>query len=121
MNREGIIHMTKFNAFALAAVLSMGAAGVAHANAADVSGAWKFTAGSNAACTLTLTSDADNGGTVASQDCASGLNGVSRWKTVGPRLQLLTSSGDLIAYASPKGDTYEGTRITDQKKIVLSR
>ena len=114
--------MHKFNTLALAAALSLGAVGLAHASTTDLTGAWKYSAGASATpCTLTLTSDAANGGTVASQDCAAGLNGISRWKTIGPRLQLLTSSGELIAYAAPKGDGYEGTRITDQKKIVLSR
>ncbi|GEM_PF-1471909 len=114
--------MNRFKALALGASVGLSTIGLAHADNA-ITGAWKLTVGENdAPCTITLAANAsDRGGTVSSTDCAGGLNAIGRWQTLGNRLQLLSASGQLIAYFSPKGDEYAGTRVSDEKKLVLSR
>ena len=114
--------MNKFKALALGASVAFATIGLAHADSA-VTGAWKLSVGANdAPCTLTLAADAsDRGGTVATSDCEAGLNTIGRWQTLGSRLQLLSPDGQLVAYFSPKGEEYDGTRVSDEKKLVLSR
>src|SRR5581483_10524574 len=114
--------MNRFKALLLGGSIALATIGLAHADAA-VTGAWKLSVGSNdAPCTLTLSADAsDRGGTVSTTDCQGGLNAIGRWKTLGDRLQLLSPDGQLVAYFSPKGDEYAGTRVSDQNKLVLSR
>jgi len=114
--------MNRFKAVLLGATLALTTIGLAHADS-GVTGTWKLTAGNNdAPCTVTLAADAtDRGGTVSTTDCAGGLNAIGRWQTLGTRLQLLSPDGQLVAYFSPKGDDYAGTRVSDQKKLVLSR
>ena len=114
--------MNRFKALILGASVALATIGIAHANAI-VTGSWKLSVGATEApCTLTLAADtSDRGGTVTTSDCEGGLNAVGHWKTLGSRLQLLSPDGQLVAYFSPKGDAYEGTRVTDEKKLVLSR
>jgi hypothetical protein len=90
----------------------------------SVAGAWKLSVGVNGTpCTLTLTPDASGvAGTIDSgADCPSGLNTVSTWKATGGHIQLLSGSGELVASLSAKGDAYAGTRLTDGRKVALSR
>jgi hypothetical protein len=115
--------MMKINSLVLGAGLAITTIGLAHADG-SVSGAWKLTVGVNdAPCTLTLNPNATGtAGTVApGADCPSGLNSVTGWKTAGTGIQLVSGSGELVAWLNPKGDTYVGTRITDGRKLALSR
>jgi hypothetical protein len=123
LNTYGDIHMTKLTSLILGACVAFASIGLAHADSA-VAGAWKLSVGVNdAPCTLTLSQDMTGaGGTVAyGQDCPGGLNSVSAWKTSGNGIQLLSGSGELIAWLNPKGDSYVGNRITDGRKLALSR
>jgi len=116
--------MTKLTSLALGAGLALASIGFAHAQSNTVTGPWTLTVGSyDAPCTLTLTPDASGtAGTIASgQDCPTGLNAVSTWKSAGNGVQLYSGSGDLIAWLKPKGDTFVGTRFSDGKKLALNR
>jgi hypothetical protein len=113
----------KLRTLTLAAALSLASAGMAHADGA-VTGAWKLSIGTNdAPCTLTLTADAVGtaGPAAPAGDCQYGLSVISHWKTVGPTLQLYAPSDELIAWLKPKGDAYEGSRISDGRKLALNR
>jgi hypothetical protein len=116
--------MTKLTSLALGAGLALASIGFAQAQSNTVAGAWTLTVGAyDAPCTLTLTPDTSGaGGTIASgQDCPTGLNAVSTWKTNGTGVQLYAGTGDLVAWLKPKGDTYVGTRFSDGKKLALNR
>lgn len=120
LNPKGIIHMNRFKALALGASVALGTIGLSHADTA-VTGSWKLTIGATDPCTVNLAADAsDQGGTVTS-DCDTGLNTIGRWKVLGGRLQLLSPDGQIVAYFQPRDDGYAGTRVTDEKKLVLSR
>ena len=110
--------MSKLHSIALGGVVALGLIGMAHA-ADAVTGAWKLTVGTtDSPCTLTL---ADGGAVTNSGDCTNGGDAVGHWKTVGPTLQLLSNSEELVAYLKPKGDTYEGKRVADNRPVTLAR
>ncbi len=115
--------MTKLTSLAFGAALALASIGAAHADG-TVSGAWKLTVGTtDAPCTLTLTpNDSGVGGSIEmGADCPSGLNTVTTWKVAGNGVQLYAGTGDLVASLKPKGDVYVGTRLTDGRKLALSR
>ncbi len=115
--------MTKLRTLALAATLSFASVAIAHADGA-VTGAWKLSIGTNdAPCTLTLTADANgNAGTATpSSDCQNGLASIANWKSVGPKLELLSPGGELIAWLRPKGDAYAGNNVSDGRQVALNR
>ncbi|HTQ14875.1 MAG TPA: AprI/Inh family metalloprotease inhibitor [Rhizomicrobium sp.] len=113
--------MNKLTSLAVGAAFAFATIGAAHA-ASPVTGTWKLSTGvADAPCTVTLTADADidNAGTAATTGDCNGTN-VGRWKAVGNSLSLMENNGTLIAFMKPKGDTYEGTRISDGRKVALS-
>jgi hypothetical protein len=113
--------MTKINSLFLGTVVAVGLIGLAHADSAQPTGAWKLSTGVNdAPCVITLSNDTDNAGPVASTGDCNGTN-VGHWKTVGSTLQLTTPDGELVAYMKPKGDTYEGKRVSDGRVVALAR
>jgi hypothetical protein len=116
--------MTKISALAFGALVALSTVALAHADS-TVTGVWKLSVGVNdAPCTLTLTPDDQvaTAGTVApAADCESGLTTIGHWKAVGTSLQLYSPSGELVAWLKPKGDIYEGSRISDGRKLALAR
>lgn len=107
--------MNKLSALALTAGFVL--AGTALVQAADATpGAYKFTVGKAAPCTLTL--GADNVATPAS-DCTS-ASSIGKWKSAPGGLQLLSNNGTLVAVLKTSGDTYAGTRVEDGRKVDLS-
>ena len=112
--------MNKFHSIALGSVVALGLIGMAHADAAGVTGAWKLTTGTSATCTVTLTAQTETGGIVGSDgDCAGTSAG--HYKQVGNGLQLISNTGDLVAWLKPKGDTYTGNRVSDSRVVTLAR
>ena len=114
--------MTRIRALSVMAGLLLAGISMAHADA-TLTGNWKMTVGSAAACSLSLAAGtSDTAGTVAAgPGCPSGLATIGQWKTIGSTLELLSPSGDLVAMLKPKGDAYEGKRIEDGRKVALSR
>lgn len=113
--------MNKLSSLTLGAALAFATIGLAHADS-QVTGAWKLSTGvADAPCVVTFTADVDSttAGTAAATGDCNGTN-VGHWKTVGPSLQLLSANGELVAWLKPKGDTYEGTRVSDGRKVALS-
>ncbi|HEX7726390.1 MAG TPA: AprI/Inh family metalloprotease inhibitor [Rhizomicrobium sp.] len=111
--------MNKFHSIALGGVLALGLIGLAQADNASLAGTWKLATGSKAPCTVTLTAESAVGGTVGSEgDCAGTTAG--RYKQVGNGIQLISNTGDLIAWLHPKGDAYTGTRVADSRTVTLS-
>jgi hypothetical protein len=89
-----------------------------------VTGAWKFSIGATDPCTLTLSADAASSATgpvTPSTECPAGLNTIGRWKQTGTGLQLLSPSGDMIAWLKEKNGSYQGSRLTDGQKLALER
>jgi hypothetical protein len=116
--------MIRLTSLALGAGLALASIGFAQAGDTTVAGAWTLTVGAyDAPCTLTFTPDATGtAGTIASgADCPTGLNAVTSWKTAGTGVQLFAGSDNLVAWLKPKGDTYVGTRFSDNKKLALNR
>lgn len=115
--------MNRLTSFALGAGLALGSISLAHA--ADVpGGAWKFSVGVNdTPCTLTLSPDTNGaGGTIApGSDCPGGLNSVASFRMSGDSIQLMSGSGDLVAWLKPKDGGYVGTRVSDGRKVALTR
>ena len=114
--------MTKINALILGTTLALGLIGLAQADSTAPTGAWKLSTGVNdAPCTITLSTDAvTNAGPVASAGDCNGTV-VGHWKTVGPTLQLSSPTGELVAWLKPKGDAYEGKRVSDGRQVALAR
>jgi hypothetical protein len=113
--------MTKINALFLGTTLALGLIGLAHADSASPTGAWKLSTGVNdAPCVITLTTDTDTAGPAASTGDCNGTD-VGRWKAVGGSLQLMSARGELVAWLKPKGDTYEGKRVSDGRIVALAR
>ncbi|HEY2444207.1 MAG TPA: AprI/Inh family metalloprotease inhibitor [Rhizomicrobium sp.] len=116
--------MTRLSALAIGALLAFSTVALAHADE-TVTGAWKLSIGENdAPCTLTLASDdaAPNAGTATpSADCAGGLNEIGRWKASHSGLQLFSPSGDMVAWLKAKDGAYEGSRLSDGRKLALNR
>jgi Protease inhibitor Inh len=113
--------MTKINALLLGSALALGLIGLAQADSAAPTGAWKLSTGVNdAPCVITLATDQDNAGPVTSTGDCNGTV-VGHWKTVGTSLQLSSPSGELVAWLKPNGDTYVGKRISDGRAVALAR
>jgi len=113
--------MTKLNSLILGSTLALGLIGLAHADSAQPTGAWKLSTGVNdAPCVITLTSDTGNAGPVASTGDCNGTD-VGHWKTVGSTLELSTPDGELVANLRPNGDTYVGKRVSDGRVVALAR
>jgi hypothetical protein len=116
--------MTKISALAIGAALAFSTVALAHADP-TLSGSWKLSIGENdAPCTLTLAADgaADGAGIATpSSDCAGGLNAIGRWKATPAGLQLFSPSGDMVAWLKSKDGAYEGSRLSDGRKLALNR
>jgi hypothetical protein len=113
--------MTKINALFLGTTLALGLIGLAQADSTLPTGAWKLSTGINdAPCVITLTTDTDNAGPVASTGDCNGTV-VGHWKAVGTTLQLSSPAGELVAWLKPNGDTYVGKRISDGRVVALAR
>lgn len=113
--------MTKLSSLLLGAAVAFATIGLAQADA-QVAGTWKLSTGAaDAPCTVTLAADANlvNAGTATSAGDCNGTE-VAHWKTVGPSLQLLSGNGELVAWLKPQGDTYQGARTSDGRKIALA-
>ena len=114
--------MNKLSSLLLGAAVAFATIGLAHAADSSATGTWKLSTGvADAPCTVTLTADAaaDNAGSVASTGDCSGTT-VGRWHNMSNGLQLLSNNGTLVAWLKPKGDIYEGTRVSDGRKVALS-
>lgn len=105
--------MNKLNSLALVAGFALLGAGSAFASDATP-GSYKFTVGSAAPCAITL---ADDSQATTADDCSK----IGKWKNTPGSLQLLSNSGKLVATLKENGDVYEGTRLSDGRKVVLSR
>ncbi|HEY5339322.1 MAG TPA: AprI/Inh family metalloprotease inhibitor [Rhizomicrobium sp.] len=113
--------MTKVYSLLLGGTLALGLIGLAHADSAAPTGAWKLSTGVNdAPCVITLTNNVADAGPVASTGDCNGTV-VGHWKTVGTTLQLSSPTGELVAWLKPKGDAYEGKRISDGRAVALAR
>lgn len=115
--------MTKIGSLAIGALLALSTVALARAEE-PVTGVWKLSIGATDPCTLTLSSDAANtaaGIVTPSTECPGGLNAIGRWKQTGSGIQLLSPSGDMIAWLREKNGTYQGPRLTDGQKLALGR
>jgi|SRR5579862_5117799 len=115
--------MTKIGSLAIGAFLALSAIALARAEE-PVTGVWKLSIGANDPCTLTLSSDAANtsaGAATPSNECPGGLNTIGRWRESGSGIQLLSPSGDMIAWLKEKNGSYQGSRLTDGQKLALDR
>jgi hypothetical protein len=113
--------MSKLSSIAIGAAVALFSISLAYADPA-VTGAWKLSVGVNDdPCVVTLATDSgtDTAGTATSTgDC----NGVAfqQWKLTGSKLQLQQNNGTLVAYLRPKGDAFEGQRVSDGKAVALT-
>lgn len=116
--------MTRLRALALGAALAFSTVALARAGE-PVTGTWKLSIGENdAPCTLTLAADETvetAGIATPSSDCARGLNTIGRWKATPSGLQLLSPSGDMVAWLKEKNGIYQGPRLSDGEKLALNR
>ena len=116
--------MTRLASLAIGALVAFSMVALASAEQ-PVTGAWKLSVGENdAPCILTLSTDSDAGTAgvaLPSSDCVGGLNAIGRWKTTGSGLQLFSPSGDMVAWLKEKNGTFEGSRLSDGKKLALNR
>lgn len=115
--------MTKTGSLAIGAFLALTTVALARADE-SVAGVWKLSIGATDPCMLTLSSDPANAsaGTVTpSTECPGGLNTIGRWKQSGPGIQLLSPSGDMIAWLKEKNGSYQGSRLTDGQRLALDR
>ncbi|HEX4081291.1 MAG TPA: AprI/Inh family metalloprotease inhibitor [Rhizomicrobium sp.] len=116
--------MTRLTSLAIGALIAFSTVALASAEQ-PVTGAWKLSVGENdAPCTLTLSSDSNVGTAgvaLPSSDCVGGLNEIGRWKATGSGLQLFSPSGDMVAWLKEKNGTFEGSRLSDGKKLALDR
>ena len=115
--------MTKIGSLAIGAFLALSTVALARAEE-PVTGVWKLSIGATDPCTLTLSSEATNqqaGAVTPSTECPGGLNTIGRWKQAGSGIQLLSPSGDLIAWLKEKDGSYHGSRLTDGQKLALDR
>jgi hypothetical protein len=115
--------MTKISSLAIGALLALSTVALARAEE-PVTGAWKLSIGATDPCTLILSADAANsatGAVIPSTECPAGLNTIGRWKQTGTGLQLLSPSGDMIAWLKEKNGSYQGSRLTDGQKLALGR
>lgn len=115
--------MTRLSALAIGAALAFSTVALAHADP-TMAGAWKLSIGENdAPCTLTLAPDETVGTAgiaTSSSDCEGGLNTIGRWKATPTGLQLFSPSGDLVAWLKSRDGSYEGSRLSDGRKLALN-
>jgi hypothetical protein len=113
--------MSKLSSVALGAAVAFASIALAHADPA-VTGSWKLSVGVNDdPCMVMLASEPGNdaAGTASlTGDC----NGVAfqQWKLTGSKLQLQQNNGTLVAYLRPKGEAFEGQRVSDGKAVALT-
>ncbi|MGH6876213.1 MAG: AprI/Inh family metalloprotease inhibitor [Rhizomicrobium sp.] len=116
--------MTRLGSLAIGALLAFSTVALASAEQ-PVTGTWKLSVGENdAPCTLTLASDSmigTAGVASPSPDCAGGLNAIGRWKATASGLQLFSPSGDMVAWLKEKNGAFQGSRLSDGKKLALDR
>ena len=115
--------MTKVGSLAMGALLALSTVALARADE-PMSGSWKLSIGATDPCTLTLSTDAASAATgvvTPSTECPGGLNTIGRWKQSGTGLQLLSPSGDMIAWLKEKNGAWQGSRLTDGQKLALDR
>src|SRR5215469_6418057 len=115
--------MTKVASLAIGGLLALSTVALAHAQE-TVTGVWKLSIGTTDPCTLTLSADTaspDAGVVSPSTECPGGLNAIGRWKQTGSGIQLLSPSGDMIAWLKEKNGIYQGSRLTDGQKVALDR
>jgi len=116
--------MTRFASVAIGALVAFSVVALASAEQ-PVTGTWKLSVGENdAPCTLTLSSNSDVGAAgvaLPSPDCVGGLNEIGRWKATRSGLQLFSPSGDMVAWLKEKNGSFEGSRLSDGKKLALDR
>src|SRR5215469_15738221 len=115
--------MTKISALALGALLALSTVALAHAQD-SIAGAWKLSIGATDPCMLTLSTDpatSTAGLVTPSTECPGGLNTIGRWKQTGTGLQLLSPSGDMIAWLRGKDGSYKGSRLADGQRLALDR
>jgi hypothetical protein len=116
--------MTKISAASIGALLALSTVALAHAGE-PVTGLWKLSIGVNDdPCTLSLAADPASstaGMVTPSTDCAGGLNAIGRWKETSTGLQLLSPSGDMVAWLKAKNGSYQGSRLSDGQKLALDR
>lgn len=113
--------MNKLSSLALGAVVAFATIGLAHAADSAAVGTWKLSTGvADAPCMVTLAADpaVSDAGTITSTGDCNGTT-VGRWHQANG-LQLLSNNGTLVAWLRPKGDVYEGTRLSDGRKVALS-
>lgn len=112
--------MSKLSSFLVGAAVALTSIALAHADPA-VTGSWKLSVGLNAPCQVTL---APNPGsdTAGSASAAGDCNGMAfqQWKLTGSKLQLQQNNGTLVAYLKPKGNAFEGARVSDGKTVALT-
>jgi len=118
--------MSRFSTFLAAAALASGLALLPAAASADaLAGAWTLGIGKDdAGCSVTFAvNGTETAGSVASAGgCSDAAGSIARWRVVGKNLNLLSPSGALIAFLKPAGENrYEGQRVKDSRKVVLSR
>ena len=115
--------MTKISALAIGALLALSTVALARAEE-PVTGVWKLSIGVDDPCSLTLAADPANpmvGEVTPSAECPAGLDMIGRWKTTATGLQLMSYSGEMIAWLKEKNGAYQGSRISDGKKLALDR
>jgi len=114
--------MSKLSSVAVGAAVAFASIALAHADPA-VTGPWKLSVGANDdPCVVTLAANPgnDTAGTASSTGDCNGV-GFQQWKLTGSKLQLQENNGTLVAYLRPKGDSFEGQRISDGKSVALNR
>jgi hypothetical protein len=115
--------MMQLRSLALGALLALSTVALARAEE-PVTGAWRLSIGATDPCSLTLSADAATptaGAVAPSSDCPTGLNSIGRWKETANGLQLLSPSGEMVAWLKAKNGSYQGSRLTDGQRLALDR
>ena len=113
--------MSKLSSLAVGAAVALTSIALAHADPA-VTGSWKLSIGAHDdPCVVTLAANPGNDA-AGTASTAGACNGVAfqQWKFTGSKLQLQQNNGTLVAYLRPKGDSFEGQRVSDGKAVALS-
>ena len=114
--------MNRLSSLAVGAAVAVASIALAHADPAAVTGSWKMSVGAHGdPCVVTLAAIPGNdaAGMARSAGNCSGV-AFQQWKLAGSRLQLQQNNGTLVAYLRPKGDSFEGQRVSDGKAVALS-
>lgn len=114
--------MNKLKAFIIGSAVALGTIGLAHAQDASVTGAWKLSTGpADDPCVITLTAnDQGDAGTATTTGDCNGTD-IAHWKSVGTSLQLLSGNGSMVAWLKPHNGAFEGKRIADGRVVALNR